>query len=129
MNFGVTKPSPFKLVYGYGINCWMSFWKLIMVDVVNNWNLLWMQIEMRSWTCFGRSKSTNLDFVTYTIASNHLPSMVNNTSSSLVAMEPWRKLNFWTLDFEQQALQWTSLVGEMMTFATWQFPHFFEMEV
>jgi hypothetical protein len=48
-----------------------------------------------------------------------LLSIVNNTCSSLVTMEPQRKPNFWTIDFEWQALQWTLFVGKMMTFSTW----------
>ncbi len=63
-----------------------------------------MQIEMRSWTCFGWSKSKNSNFVICTIILSHLHSIVNNTSSSLVAMELWRKPNFWTIDFEKQVL-------------------------
>jgi hypothetical protein len=31
-------------------------------------NLPWMQIEMKSWTCLGRGKLKNLDFVIWTIA-------------------------------------------------------------
>jgi len=36
-----------------------------------------------------------------TIAFNHFPSIVNNISSLLVAMDAWRKSNFWTFDFIQ----------------------------
>jgi hypothetical protein len=34
----------------------------------------------------------------------HLPLILYNTSSSLIAMEPQRKLNFWTIDFKRQML-------------------------
>jgi hypothetical protein len=36
-----------------------------------------------------------------------------------------KKPYFWIVDFERQVLQWTPHVGEMMTFATWQFVHMF----
>jgi hypothetical protein len=58
-----------------------------------------------------------------TIASSHFSSMVDNIGPSLVAMEPQRKLDLWTFDFERQALQWTSFVEQMMTSITWQFSH------
>ncbi len=88
------KPSPFKLVFACGINCWMPFWKPTRANVVDNRNLLWMQIGMRNWTCFGWGKPKNFYSVICTIASNHLLSIVNNTSSSLVVMESQRKPNF-----------------------------------
>ncbi len=80
---------------------------------------------MKSWIYFGWGKSKNLNSIICRNTSSHLPSIVNNTCSSLNAMEPQRKSNFWTIDFEWQALQWTSLVGEMMTSTTWQFSHTF----
>ncbi len=82
-----------------------AFLKPTSVDVVDKWNLPWMRIEMKSWTCFGQGKSKNSDSVICTIVSNHLPSIVNNTNSSLVVMKPRTKPNFWIVDFEQQALQ------------------------
>jgi hypothetical protein len=62
-------------------------------------------MRMKSWTYFKQGKSKNLDFIIYIIISYHLLSIVNNTSSSLIAIEPRRKPNFWTIDFEWQALQ------------------------
>jgi hypothetical protein len=63
-------------------NCWRSnksftfqtnfhFWDKLLdvflkptrVDVVNKWNLPWMRIEMKNWTCFGQGKSKNSDFI------------------------------------------------------------------
>jgi hypothetical protein len=38
-------------------------------------------------------------------------------------MEPRRKLDLWTFDFEWQALQWTSFLEHMMTSIAWQFSH------
>ncbi len=81
---GVTKHSPFKLVSICGINCWISSWKSTRAYVVDNWNLPWMQIEIRSWTCYGQDKSKNSNFAICTIVSGHLPSIVNKTTSSLV---------------------------------------------
>jgi hypothetical protein len=43
----------------------------------------------------------NSNFVMCIIASNHLPSMVYNIHPLLVAMEPQRKLDLGTCDFEQ----------------------------
>jgi hypothetical protein len=56
-----------------------------------------MQIEMKSWTCYKQGKSKTSNSIVWTIASSQLPLIVNNTSSSLVAMEPQRKpiLNYW----------------------------------
>ncbi len=98
-----TKRSPFKLVFACGINYWMFSWKPTWANVGNNQNLLWMR--MKSWTCFKQGKFKNLDSIICIIASNHLPLIVNNTSSSMIAMEPRKKPNFWTIDFEWQALQ------------------------
>ncbi len=103
----------------------MSSWNPTKANVGNNWNLPWMWIEMKSWTYFEWSKSKNLDSVICTIASSHLPPVINNTCSSLVAMESRRKPDFWIVDFEWRALQWTLPIGEMMTSAIWQFPHTF----
>ncbi len=52
------------------------------------------EIEMKSWTCFGRDKSKNSDSIICITISSHLPSIVNNTSSSLIVMEPWKNLIF-----------------------------------
>jgi len=87
---GIIKPSPFKLVSAYGMNCWMFFWKPIKVDVGDNQNLPWMQLKMKSWICFGQGKSKNSNFVMCAITSSHLPSIVNNIGSSLVVIKPWR---------------------------------------
>lgn len=43
----------------------------------------------------------------------------------MVAIEPWKKHDLWTFDFELQTLQWTSVVEQMITSATWQFSHTF----
>ncbi len=51
-----------------------------------------------------QNKSKNSDSVICIIVSSHLPLIVKNIHSSLVAMEPWRKPDFWIVDFEQQAL-------------------------
>jgi hypothetical protein len=68
----------------------MSFWKPTRANVGKNQNLLWMR--MKNWTCFKQGKSKNLDPIICTIASNDLPSIVNNTSSSLITMEPQKSL-------------------------------------
>jgi hypothetical protein len=41
---------------------------------------------------------------------------MNNIGSSLVVMVAHMNLDFTTFDLEQHALQYTSLVGEMMIF-------------
>jgi len=68
----------------------MSSWKPTRANVGNNRNLLWMW--MKNWTCFKQGKSKNLDSVICTIVSNDFPSIVNNTSSSLIAMKPEKNL-------------------------------------
>jgi len=74
----------------------------------------------------GWAKFKNSNSIICTTISSHFPSMVNNIWPSMVAMEPQRKLDLWTFDFEWQALQWTSHVEQMMTFnVTWRFPHTF----
>jgi hypothetical protein len=82
------------------INCWMFSLIPTRVDVGNNYNSPQMWIEMKIWTCLGWIKFRNANFVICTITSTHLPSIVNNMVSSLVAMEPQRKLDFLTFDFE-----------------------------
>jgi hypothetical protein len=102
------------------------FLKPTRVNVGDNWNLPQTQNEMRNWTCFGWTKFKNSNSDICTISSSHFPSMINTIGPSLVAMELWRKPNLWTFDFEWQILQWTSPIEQMMTFATWQFPHFLD---
>ncbi len=41
-------------------------------------------------------------------------------------MEPQRSHDLQMFDFDQQALQWTVPIEQMMTFSTWQFSHFLE---
>ncbi len=105
------------------INYCMSSWKPIRANVGENQNLPRTQIEMRSWICFGWAKFRNSNFVICTIASSHFSSMVNYIGPSLVAMEPQRKIDLWTFDFEWQSLRWTSFVEQMMTSIGWQFSH------
>ncbi len=45
---------------------------------------------------------------------------------TLVVVEPQRILDLWTFDFDQQTLQWTLPIEQMMTSNTWQFSHFLE---
>ncbi len=99
-----------------------DFLKTNNADVGDNWNSPQTQIETRSWTCFGQTKIKNSNSIICTIVSNRFPSMVNNINPSLVAMEPWRKLDLWTFDFEWQIVQWISPLDQMMTSITWQFP-------
>ncbi len=93
--------SPCKLNFPHRVNCWMFSWKSIRVDVHNNWNLPRMYIEIISCTCFRCIKLRNAKFGICTIAFNHLPSMVDNTNSSLVTIKTWRKFDFWTFHFKQ----------------------------
>jgi hypothetical protein len=99
-NQGATKSSPCKQTFTCEINCWMFSGIPTRADVGNNYNLPQMWIGMNTWTCLGQIKFRNANFVICSIASTHLPSMVNNMGSSLVAMEAQRKLDFLTFDFE-----------------------------
>jgi len=108
----------------------MSSWKPTRANVNNNWNLPQTQIEMKSWTCFGQIKILKFKLCHMHNASSHFPSMFNNIGPSVLAMEHSRKPNLWTFDFEWQALQWTSLVEQMMTSTSHdKFHTIFGMEV
>jgi len=92
---------------------YVKFQKLTRVDVSENWSLPQTWIKMRSWSCFVWTQFRNLNFVICTIASSHFPSMVNNTSPSLVAMEPHKKPNFmnlwfWTINITMNITCWTN---------------------
>jgi hypothetical protein len=105
----------------------LHFWdKLLNVFLIPNKEKCEWELEFtmnvlcnEELNLFRKMKIKECIFVICNIAFNHFQSIVNNISSLLVAMDAWRKSNFWTFDFIQQALQWTLLIGKMMTFATW----------
>ncbi len=83
--FSLKKPLPLKNYLHWKHT---SIEKLFSLKRIFGLNLPWMQIEMRSWTYFGWGKSKISDSVICAIASSYLSSIINNTSSSLVTMEP-----------------------------------------
>ncbi len=90
-----------------------KFQKPTRVDVSNNWSLPQTWIKLKCWNCFASTKFRNLNFVICTIASSHIPSMVNNIGPSLVAMELHKKPNFmnlwfWTTNITMNITCWTN---------------------